>query len=102
MSKLLKGGVVLVHGANDSITPTKTDILIQGDRIARLEANISPPEGCEVIDCTDKIISPGFVDAHHHMWQTMLKGLFGNAQFLEYLAVSAYLLQLPYFSFVHD
>lgn len=88
MAKLLKGGVVLVHGANDSITPTKADILIQGGRIAALEANISPPQDCEVIDCTDKIISPGFVDSHHHMWQTMLKGLFGNAQFLEYLAVS--------------
>lgn len=91
MSKLLKGGVVLIHGENDDkITPNKTDILIQDDRIIEISADITPPKGCDVLDCTDKIISPGFVDTHHHLWQTMLKGLFGNAQLVPYIAVSKF------------
>lgn len=88
MSKLLKGGIVLIHGEGDKVTPTKTDVLIQEDRIVSLANDVSVPPDCEVIDCTGKIISPGFVDAHHHLWQTMLKGMYGDSQFLEYLAGS--------------
>lgn len=88
MAKLLKGGVVLIHGDNDVVHPTKTDILIEGSVITKLEDNVTPPEGCEVVDCNDKIISPGFIDTHHHLWQTMLKGLFGDATFMNYMAIS--------------
>lgn len=90
MAKLLQGGIVLIHDENDKIIPTKTDVLIQGDRITSLDHAISPPPGCEVIDCTDKIVSPGFVDSHHHLWQTMLKGMYGDAQFPEYYAGSKF------------
>jgi cytosine/adenosine deaminase-related metal-dependent hydrolase len=33
-----------------------------------------------------KIISPGFVDTHHHLWQTQLKGRHANELLLEYMA----------------
>ena len=91
MAKLLKGGVALIHDEFDNITPSRVDILIHHDRIVQVDKNIAPLAQCEVVDCTDKIISPGFVDAHHHLWQTMLKGLFGNSQFLRYLAISTLL-----------
>lgn len=90
MAKLLKGGVALIHDDNDVVHPTKTDILIEGSVITKLGENITPPDGCEIIDCSDKIISPGFVDTHHHLWQTMLKGLFGDATFMSYLSISTY------------
>ena len=87
MSKLLQGGTVLLLGENDIVSPTKADILIQGDRMVRIEQGIVPAADCDVVDCTNKIISPGFIDTHHHLWQTMLKGLFGNEQFIPYLAI---------------
>lgn len=88
MAKLLQGGIVLIHGQHDQITATKTDILVENGRIVRIEPNITLPQCCNVLDCTNKIISPGFVDTHHHLWQTMLKGLLGNLSFMPYLAIS--------------
>lgn len=90
-SLLLQGGTVLIHGPDDKVTPTKTDVLVEHDRITKIETSIAAPGGCEVIDCTDKIISPGFVDTHHHMWQTPLKGLFGDSTFMSYMGVGEWL-----------
>ncbi|KAL2820419.1 Metallo-dependent hydrolase [Aspergillus granulosus] len=86
-AKLLRGGTVLIHGDQDQILPRLADILIEGDRISKIEVSIPAPTGCEIIDCTDKIISPGFVDTHHHVWQSPLKGFFGDAALFPYLAI---------------
>lgn len=88
--KLLRGGTVLVHGDHDRILPQKADVLIEGDRISKIDATISAPDGCYVIDCSDKIISPGFVDTHHHVWQSPLKGLFGDTALFSYLAIGSF------------
>jgi cytosine/adenosine deaminase-related metal-dependent hydrolase len=61
--------------------------MIEGDSISRIEALISVPAGCVAIDCTDKIISPGFFDTHHHVWQALLKGFLGDTALLPYLAI---------------
>ena len=84
-SILLHGGTVLTHGANDHVLPIKADLLIEGNIITRIEDGIKPALGTEVIDCTDKILSPGFVDTHHHVWQTLLKGRHANELLLDYL-----------------
>ncbi|KAF2119313.1 hypothetical protein BDV96DRAFT_683937 [Lophiotrema nucula] len=83
-SILLKNGVALIHDSDNHVVPTKTDILIQNDRIAKIEKDIEP-DAAEVIDCTDKIISPGFIDTHRHGWQTQLKGRHANELLLAYM-----------------
>lgn len=85
---LLSGGTVLLHGENDKVTARKADILIQGDRISKIEPEIEPPSDADIIDCTDKLISPGFIDTHHHVWQAPLKGLFADCTFSQYLGIS--------------
>lgn len=70
---LLKNGTALIHGHDDHVESVKTDILIEGNKIARIEERITATPGTTTIDCTDKIISPGFIDTHHHVWQTQLK-----------------------------
>ena len=42
------------------------DILIEGDTIKEIGENLSE-EGCEVIDCTGKLVTPGYVDSHTHL-----------------------------------
>ncbi len=59
---LIKGGMV--------IDPSQEllgiyDILIEGDRIKRVEEDIFEPEA-EIIDATGLIVAPGFVDLHVH------------------------------------
>ena len=61
-SLLLKGGVVLLHGADDHVEGVKRDILVDNGKIIEISEDIKVSAGVKVIDCSDKIISPGFVD----------------------------------------
>jgi imidazolonepropionase-like amidohydrolase len=42
-------------------------ILIQGDRIAAVGANVQVPRGATVIDLSSQTVLPGFIDAHVHL-----------------------------------
>lgn len=44
----------------------KFDILIENGKITKIQENITPFAGCEVIDASEKVISPSFVDIHVH------------------------------------
>ncbi|KAF2737204.1 Metallo-dependent hydrolase [Polyplosphaeria fusca] len=81
---LLQNGVALIHDADNHVVPTKTNILIRDSKIVKIGADAGE-EGAKVIDCTDKIVSPGFIDTHHHGWQTQLKGRHANELLLEYM-----------------
>ncbi|CDO73830.1 hypothetical protein BN946_scf185015.g159 [Trametes cinnabarina] len=72
---LLKGGTIATC-VQGSTTPQvyKADVLIEGNAITRIAEDISPQAGVEVIDCTDKWITPGFVDTHRHLFMTVLRG----------------------------
>lgn len=90
-SILLQNGTVLQHDNQEQVQALRsTDVLIVNDRIARIGHNLSA-EGATVLDCTDKIISPGLIDCHHHMWQTQLKGRHGDHTFLDYVTSCMYL-----------
>ncbi|OQV09033.1 hypothetical protein CLAIMM_13215 [Cladophialophora immunda] len=86
-SILLRGGTVLTHDDNDNVVPLQdTDVLVRDGVIADVGNNISPPANdTEVIDCKGKIVSPGFVDTHHHLWQTQLKGRHADQGLVAYM-----------------
>jgi cytosine/adenosine deaminase-related metal-dependent hydrolase len=85
-SFLLQGGTILYHERDDSITPLKNaDLLIEGNLIKAIGSNLPGSEKTRVIDCTNKIISPGFIDTHHHLWQSQLKGRFNDDTLLDYM-----------------
>jgi cytosine/adenosine deaminase-related metal-dependent hydrolase len=48
------------------------DILIEGSKIAAVAASI-PAGGAEIVDGTDRIAIPGFVDSHRHTWEALLR-----------------------------
>ncbi|KAJ5172675.1 hypothetical protein N7492_005268 [Penicillium capsulatum] len=83
-SLLLQNGTVLQHRVEQVQASRNTDVLIVNDRIAQIGSNLSAANAT-VLDCSDKIISPGLIDCHHHMWQTQLKGRHGDHTFLDYV-----------------
>jgi cytosine/adenosine deaminase-related metal-dependent hydrolase len=93
-SILLQGGTLLIHGEHNHVESVKADLLVEGNIIAKIEAGIKPSAGTQVIDCTDKIISPGFIDTHHHVWQTLQKGRHANELVLAYMASGTLYLPL--------
>ena len=87
-SILLQNATILVPSgdSNDYVIPLrKYSLLIEGNKIAQIAPHVTPPADAEVIDCSDKVVSPGFIDTHHHIWQTQLKGRHADQTLLEYL-----------------
>ena len=60
MKTLLKGGRVV---SGTGVRPA--DVLLEGERIAAVGAEMTAP-GAEAVDCTGKLLFPGFIDAHTH------------------------------------
>lgn len=65
-------------------TATDCDVHIKGDTIVAVGPNISQPQNCTVIDATNAIVSPGFVDTHRHTWQTQLRTLCSDHTLADY------------------
>lgn len=70
---LIKGGIVVTM---DPKLPSLSigDVLIEGDRIAAVGANLSST-GAASIDASGCIVMPGLIDAHHHMWLGVMRRL---------------------------
>jgi 5-methylthioadenosine/S-adenosylhomocysteine deaminase len=80
---LLKDGIVL------SMDPSvgdfeKGDILIQGKKIVSVGRNLDTPKSAIILNAAGMIVMPGFIDTHHHQFETPLRsilsdGLLGTA-----------------------
>ncbi|KAJ6164803.1 hypothetical protein N7470_003475 [Penicillium chermesinum] len=87
MSILLRNATILVPSGtpNGYVVPLREhSLLIEGSKISQIAPHVEPPENTEIIDCSGKIVSPGFVDTHHHVWQTQLKGRHADQALVEY------------------
>lgn len=68
---LIKGGIVL--SVDDAVGNFPVgDVLIENGRIVAVGANIDAPDAV-VIDASGKVVMPGFIDTHHHQFETALR-----------------------------
>ena len=44
-----------------------TEILVEDNRIAKIETSVGRPAGARVIDLSERTVSPGFIDTHVHL-----------------------------------
>ncbi len=53
------------------------DLLINGNRVEKIAENIEfKPSGDDrVIDCSTHVVVPGFINTHHHFYQTLTRNL---------------------------
>jgi putative selenium metabolism protein SsnA len=73
---LLKGGT-LVHLHPPTLA--RADLRVDGDTIVARGARLTPKPGEAVEDCRGRLILPGFVCAHTHMYSALSRGMPGPA-----------------------
>jgi len=79
---LIKGGCVL--SLDKAVGDFETaDVLIEGSKIKEVRPNISAPNA-QVIDASNRIVMPGFVDTHRHMWQGFLRNVLPDGSLEDY------------------
>lgn len=81
---LLSGGTVITSRKAGEILPA-TDVLVEDGTIAAIGRGLDT-DGAEVVDLTDRIVLPGFVDTHRHTWQSVVRNIASDWSITEYLA----------------
>lgn len=63
MALLIKGGEIVTAEQR-----FRGDVLVEGETIAKLGPHLAAPPGTEIVDATGKLIFPGFIDPHVHIY----------------------------------
>lgn len=50
------------------------DVLMRAGAIAAVGTALPTPPGAWVVEASGKLVMPGFVDTHNHLWQSMIRG----------------------------
>lgn len=80
------GGTVLLRGASLVLTMDpaigsgplgaveNADVLMRNGAIAAVGTALPTPPGTWVVEASGKLVMPGFVDTHNHLWQAAIRG----------------------------
>ena len=72
---LIANGTVAALGANPRVLHGH-DVLCEGGRVTRIVPHGEiAGTGVRVIDATGKVVLPGFINAHTHLYSTLVRGL---------------------------
>jgi cytosine/adenosine deaminase-related metal-dependent hydrolase len=88
---LILRGVHTLVTMEDGASPLHdVDVWIAGNRIAAIHAGPTrpvPPPGAEVIDASRHVVYPGFINTHHHLYQTLTRNIpsVQNAKLFDWL-----------------
>jgi len=63
MALLIKNGEIVTVGARE-----RADIFVEDETITRIGRNLDAPPGTETIDASGKLVFPGFIDPHVHIY----------------------------------
>jgi dihydropyrimidinase len=63
VSLLIRNGEIITVGSR-----VRADIYAENETITRIGANLDAPPGAEIIDATGKLVFPGFIDPHVHIY----------------------------------
>ena len=79
---LVRGGTLLtLDGQHDNM---QADMLVRDGKIERIAPNIHAPNA-HTVNATGKIVVPGFIDTHRHMWQGLLRNSGPDELLVDYL-----------------
>jgi 5-methylthioadenosine/S-adenosylhomocysteine deaminase len=73
---IIRGGAVMSMDPKVGDFP-KADVLIEGKKIVAVGPNLHA-RGASEIDARGRIVMPGFVDTHHHQFETVLRSFLAD------------------------
>lgn len=83
---------LVLHGASALVTDWRNPPLVDGwllvsDGKVQATGSGSPPHASESIDASSMIVVPGFVAAHHHLYQGIARGVHVEGGLIDWLDV---------------
>jgi cytosine/adenosine deaminase-related metal-dependent hydrolase len=80
---LIRAGCVVTMDQSLGIL-SKGDLLLEDGKIVEVAPRIDAEAG-EVVDASDTIALPGFVDTHRHVWQAAMRGVTADWSLTDYI-----------------
>ena len=84
MRTLIENACLVTVNANDEVLP-RGSLLIEDGMIAAVGAEPPPSDADRTIDAAGKVLMPGLVNAHTHLFQTLIRGVYEHLPFAEWL-----------------
>ena len=81
-------------GAGELGVIAEADVLLVGDKIAAVGKHLRE-DGSQIVDATGKIVMPGFVDVHNHLWQSLIRGCQADQDLIGWLETCVFPLANP-------
>lgn len=78
MPLLITDASVITMDPVSGAVPITASIRIVDDVITAIGPGLSPEPGDQVVDGRDRLVTPGFVNAHTHSWEYLYKGRYDN------------------------
>jgi len=73
---LIRNATGMLTGLPGAAARTEArDLLVENGVIAAMGRDLPTPPGARVLDATDCVVYPGWVNTHHHLFQSLLKGV---------------------------
>lgn len=79
---IIKNGLVVSNDFKDSVI--KADILVKEDKIVHVGKDLKV-NGAKVIDASDKVVVPGFVQPHIHLTQAIFRARADDLELMDFL-----------------
>ena len=76
---LLRGGVVLTLDRQLGGFP-RADVLIEDGKIREVRPDMAVSQDMAVVDASNRIVIPGFIDTHSHSYQGILRNILANGR----------------------
>ena len=82
---LIKNGLVLTM-ASEKPDIVQKDILIKGRVISQVGSNLPEHKVNKIIDASNKVVMPGFINCHNHAAMSLLRGYSDDLRLMEWLS----------------
>lgn len=75
MALLIKNAEWIITLDGEGRRYNQADLLIEGPAIKAIGRNLPVDEGTETIDARGKVVLPGLINTHHHLYQTLTRNI---------------------------